>query len=57
MIKKCMCSDEIICRVAVETHIGHRLTDMVGGGEEGEGGMYGKSNMEIYIAICKTDNQ
>ena len=23
----------------------------------GEGEMYGKSNMEIYITICKTDSQ
>ena len=22
-------------------------------GEEGEGGVYGKSNMETYITICK----
>ena len=27
------------------------------GGEEGEGEMYGESNMETYNAICKTDNQ
>ena len=26
-----------------------------GGGGEGE--MYGKSNMEIYITVCKTDSQ
>ena len=26
-----------------------------GGGEEGE--MYGESNMETYIAICKMDSQ
>ena len=24
---------------------------------EGEGEMYGKSNMETYIAICKIDSQ
>ena len=23
----------------------------------GEGGMYGKSDMETYIAMCKTDSQ
>ena len=28
-----------------------------GRGEEGEGGMYGESNMEIYITVCKTDSQ
>ena len=26
-------------------------------GEEREGGMYGESNMETYITICKTDSQ
>ena len=26
-------------------------------GEEGEGEMYGDSNMETYIPICETDNQ
>ena len=30
---------------------------MAGGGKKGEGGMYGESNMEIYITICKTDSQ
>ena len=28
-----------------------------GGGEKGEGEMYGESNMEIYTAICKVDSQ
>ena len=27
------------------------------GGEEGEGEMYGKSNIEIYNTMCKTDSQ
>ena len=27
------------------------------GGEEREGKMYGKSNMEIYNTICKIDSQ
>ena len=26
-------------------------------GEEGKGKMYGESNMEAYITICKIDNQ
>ena len=26
-------------------------------GEGGEGGMYSKSSMEMYIAICKIDSQ
>ena len=29
---------------------------LVGWGEEGEGGMYGDSNMETYVTICKTAN-
>ena len=28
-----------------------------GAGEEGEGEMYGESNMEIYNTICKTDSR
>ena len=36
----------------------NRLTDSAEGvGEEGEGGMYGESNMEDYITICKIDSQ
>ena len=27
------------------------------GEEEGEGEMYGESNMEIYNSICKVDSQ
>ena len=27
------------------------------GGEEGEGEMYGKSNVEIYNTMCKIDSQ
>ena len=29
----------------------------MGGGEEGEGKMYGESNMETYNTICKIDMQ
>ena len=29
----------------------------MGGGEEGEGEMYGESNMEIFNTIYKIDNQ
>ena len=36
--------------------IENRFMDMVGGWG-GEGEMYGKSNMETYITICKTDSQ
>ena len=28
-----------------------------GGGEEGEGELYGESNMDIYNTICKIDSQ
>ena len=31
--------------------------DMQGWGEEEEGEMYGESNMETYITICKIDSQ
>ena len=34
-----------------------KRTNGQGGGEEGEGGMYGKSNTEIYNTMCKADNQ
>ena len=50
--------DEFIFKGAMEKQI--QRTDLrtrVGGGEEGEGEMYGESNMETYITICKIDNQ
>ena len=37
--------------------IENRLMELVGWGKEGEGGMYGKSNMETYITECKIDRQ
>ena len=41
-----------------ETDIENRLMDMERGGERGgEGEMYGKSNTETYITICKIDSQ
>ena len=41
-----------------DTDIENRLMDMGRwGGEEGEGGMYGESNMETYIIICKIGSQ
>ena len=39
-----------------ETDIDNRPKDM-GGGEEGEGEMYGEKNMEIHNTICKADSQ
>ena len=38
-----------------ETDIEKSLMDM--GRRGGEGEMYGKSNMETYISICKIDSQ
>ena len=39
-----------------EIDIEKRLMDM-GGGEEGDGEMYGESNMKIYNTIFKIDSQ
>ena len=39
-----------------ETDIENRLMD-TRGGEEGEGEMYGESNMGTYNTICKIDSQ
>ena len=38
----------------MEKQTENRLMDM---GRGGEGEMYGESNMETYIAICKIDSQ
>ena len=35
----------------------HREQTYGHGGRAGEGEMYGESNMETYITICKTDSQ
>ena len=40
----------------METDIENRPMDM-GGGEEGEGEMYGESSMETYNTICKIESQ
>ena len=43
-----------ICVLSVNRH----SEQTYGHGERGgEGEMYGKSNMETYITICKTDSQ
>ena len=47
-------TEEFIYRETVEKHIENRLVDMERGGE---GEMYGKSNMETYITICKIGSQ
>ena len=39
-----------------DTDIENRLMDMVKG-EAGEGRMYGDSNMETYIPVCKIGSQ
>ena len=40
----------------MEKQTENRPMDKVGG-EEGEGEMYGKSNIEIYNTMCETDSQ
>ena len=40
----------------MEKQTENRPMDM-GGGEEGEGKIYGESNMETYVIICKVDSQ
>ena len=40
-----------------DTDVENRLMDTAAGGEEGEGGRYGESNMETYITIRKIDSQ
>ena len=40
-----------------DTDIENRRMDTAGVGEEGEGDLYGESNMETYITICKIDSQ
>ena len=51
--------EELICRAATEIQYREQTSGhVVGwGGKKGEGGMYGESNMEIYVTICKTDSQ
>ena len=45
-------TDEFICKAAMEKH----REQTYGHGERGrEGEMYGESNMETYITICKID--
>ena len=44
-------TEEFICRVAMEKQTQRIDLWAWGGGREGE--MYGKSNMEIYMTICK----
>ena len=39
-----------------ETDTENRPMDKVEG-EEGEGGIYGESDIEIYNTMCKTDSQ
>ena len=51
-------TDQPICRAAVETDtLRTDLWALLGCGKEGEGGMYGESNMETYITVCKIDSQ
>ena len=45
----------VIC-FSVETQTERTDLWTQGSGEEGEGGMYGDSTMEIYITICEIDS-
>ena len=36
-----------------DTDIENILRETAGRGEEGKGGIYGQSNMETYLTICK----
>ena len=47
-------TNEFICKAAMEKH----REQTYGHGEwAGKGEMYGESNMETYITICKIDSQ
>ena len=50
-------TNEFICRAAMEKQT--QTTDLRtwGGGEGKENEIYGESNMETYIIICKIDSQ
>ena len=51
-------TDEHICRAAMSCRQRIDLwTQGRGVREEGEGGIYGESNTETYITICKIDSQ
>ena len=47
--------EEFIYRAAMEKQT--QRIDLCNGEMEGESEMYGKSNIETYITICKIDNQ
>ena len=48
---------EYIFRRAMEKQTQRSDPMDMGEGEEGEGEMYGESNMETYNTICKIDSQ
>ena len=48
-------TEEFTCRATTEKQT--QRTDLWTWGEEGEGEMYGKSDMETYITICKIYSQ
>ena len=49
--------DEIICRAAMEIQTQRTDLGTLWDREEGEGEMYGESNIETYITISKIDHQ
>ena len=48
-------TDEFVFRASTEKQTQKNRPKDPGGGEEGEGEMYGETNMEIYKTICKID--
>ena len=50
-------TDEFVFRAAMEKQTQKNRPKDPGGGEEGEGEMYGDSNMETYITIYKVESQ
>ena len=50
-------TDEFVFRAAMEKQTQKNRPKDPGGGEEGEGEMYGESNMEIYNTVRKIDSQ
>ena len=48
---------ELIHEFSLETEVETTFMTRGGGTGGGEGGMYGESNIETYIVICKIDSQ
>ena len=48
---------ELIQEFSMDTDVENTFMTRGGGTGGGEGGMYGESNIETYIVICKIDSQ